>query len=124
MTSRILPASEWPRLAGTELADVWAQMSPETATIFVVENDGGEIVGCWSLLRLLHAEGLWIRPDAQGNAAAFRRLLTTMSDLAMAEGAQSVLTSALSPLIVDRIRRLGGSAMPGQPFALPLPVGR
>lgn len=114
---RELPASEWGRLAGTELGSVIGKLSPEHTRIAVVEVDG-QIVGCWSLTALLHAEGIWIHPEHR-DGSVLRKLLRWMTQTARDIGVGTVLTGALSPTVVDLVKRYGGQEMP-QTFTLPL----
>ena len=54
MTTRLLPPEEWDKLDG-ELAQVRDHLDPDRAAVVVVE-DGDQVVGCWALLQVLHAE--------------------------------------------------------------------
>ena len=72
MTTRILPPEEYSRLAGTEAATVWPQLTA-AARVVVVEQDG-QILGCHILQPVLHAECLWIHPDHRGKTSAPGRL--------------------------------------------------
>lgn len=116
-TLRELPAAEWARLEGTELGAVVSRLSPAHTRIAVVESDG-QIVGCWSLTALLHAEGIWIAPEHR-DGSVLRKLLRWMTSTAKELGAGTVLTGALSPTVMDLVRRYGGQALPPT-FTLPL----
>ncbi len=80
VTTRILPREDYGRLAGTELEAVREQL-PESASVVVVEDDG-EIVGCWALMPVLHAEGVWIAERERKRGRVALRLLRAMSDTA------------------------------------------
>lgn len=119
LETRLLPQEEWHKLAGTEAEALWPHL-PESAKVIVVERDG-EIVGCWTLMPVWHAEAVWIAPAHQVKAAVARRLWTTMRSLAASLGARSVFTSALD----DRIRHLleahGAKQLPGSHYIIPVP---
>ena len=74
-TTRLLPPDEWDKLKGTELETLAPYLNPEHTRIIVVENEVGQIVGCWSLLQFTHAEGLWIAPEHRNGSGVFRRLI-------------------------------------------------
>jgi N-acetylglutamate synthase-like GNAT family acetyltransferase len=101
MTTRILPRDEYPRLAHTEAASVWPQLT-EAACVIVVEHDGA-IVGCHVLQPVLHAECLWIDPAHRGKASVARRLWATVQRAARERfGVAWFATAAVS----DDVRRL------------------
>lgn len=118
LTTRELPPDEWPRLAGTELEAVCTRLQP-SARVLVVEEDG-RIVGCWSVLPMLHVDGLWIHPVHRSRGGVFRRLLTGMRGFVADAGCRAAWTAALQPDIVDLITRWGGQELPGRHFLLPL----
>lgn len=120
MTTRVLPSAEWPRLAHTELGAVWTQLSPSTTTVFVVEDEAGAIIGCWSLLTLLHAEGIWIDPAHRKSAAVARRLLLSVLPAARGTGAASILTSAIDPEVEQLLEHAGATKVPGTLYAWPI----
>ncbi len=120
MTTRILPQAEWPRLAHTELGTVWTLLSPETTTVFVVEDEAGEIVGCWSLLSALHAEGLWIAPAHRKGSAVGRHLLKAVKGGAKRSGARAVLTSAMTPEVAALLDHIGATKVPGDLYSWPM----
>lgn len=120
MTSRILPREEWPRLHGTEAETVWEHLNPETARVLVVENSAGEIVGTWTVLRMVHVECVWIREDYRGAFGVVKRLLKGMRMVAHGWGAKTVLTGAMTDQVRGLIRSLGGSRLPGEHFVIPV----
>lgn len=118
MTTRLLPRSEWPRLAGTEVDPVWTRL-PEHAEVLVIEDDG-RIVGTLVLVSLLHAECLWIAPAYRQRPSVMRRLLSGMWDTARARGARSLWSGSLSETTTRILQRLGGQEIPGRSFAFPV----
>lgn len=88
MTTRLLPADEWPKLAGTLLDPAWRAFDPVQARVLVVE-EGSRIVGCAALFPAWHAEGAWIAPEYRGRLSVGRRLWVGMrrlwADLRIAE---------------------------------------
>lgn len=123
MISRILPPEEWPRLSGTEAETVWPHFKPENTRILVVEDEG-EIVGTWSMVRVVHAECLWVAPKYRGAFGVAKRLLRGMRDIASAWGAVKVVTGSVSPEVTNMILRFGGFPMPGECFVLPISIER
>lgn len=119
MTTRILPASEWSRLAGTELEQAVPHLKPEDTTVLVVE-DGDQIVGCWALIRYVHAECVWVHPDHRGRCSVARRLLAFMRRTARGLGASAVITGSLNPEVSELLRKLRATALPGQSYVLPV----
>jgi len=119
MTVRWLPPSEWHKLAGTELGEVWAILNPEHTKVCVVEHEG-EILGCWSLTTCVHVEGLWIHPEHRGKAAVGRRLYSTVMRAAKDEGARMVLTQAADPAIAALVETAGGTTVPGALCLMPV----
>lgn len=118
LSTRVLPVAEYPRLAGTELENVWPHL-PETAQVLVIE-DAGVIVGCWAVLTCVHVEGLWIAPSHRKQGRVARRLLSAMRSAADDHGVTSVLTAATSPEVRALIERFGGHAIAGAPFLMPV----
>jgi len=124
MRTRILPPEEWPRLAGTEAETVWPHLNPDNARVLVVEDDG-EIVATWTLMRVVHAECIWVKPSHRGLVSVARRLLMGLREIASALGAGKVWTASLSPEVTDLILRFGGEPVPAaEHFILPLEMKR
>ena len=119
MTSRILPREEWPRLAGTEAETVWPHLNPEGARVIVVEQ-GGEIVGCWVQMLVMHAECLWIHPSHRGKAAIGRRLLRAMGVLARELGVKCIWTAADKPEVRRMLAHVGAEHVPGEHYMMPV----
>ena len=120
MRSRLLPPEDWGRLGGTELASVVDRLNPETTQVLVVETSEGAIVGCWALLTILHAEGIWIDPAYRRTGAVARRLLRAMRVAVTNTGAGSVVTGSCADGITDLLQRLGAKPVPYQEFVLPM----
>lgn len=119
MIARELPRQEWPRLEGTEAETLWPHLNPENTRVLVVEDEG-RIVGTWLMLRVVHAECMWIAPDYRGSFGVAKRLLKGMRDTATEWGVPNVVTGSVDPHVTDLIRRLGGYPMPCESFVLPV----
>jgi len=118
--TRILPPDEWPKLTGTEAECVWPTLDPSRTSIVVVERNG-VIVGCHVLMWMLHAECLWIHPDARGRTSVPRRLWAGVQHVALSRwGVSALITAAID----DRVRRLlahvGATRLPGEHYVVPL----
>lgn len=122
MTTRLLPPADWARLAGTELETVWPHL-PASARVIVVEDEAGAIVGCWALFSCVHVEGVWVAPEHRARTAVARRLLVGMRHEARDLGAQSVVTGALTDDVRQLITGLGGKALPGDLYVIPVERG-
>lgn len=116
MNTRVLPVAEYSRLAGTELEAVWPVL-PDRAQVVVVEDED-QIIGCWALYPLWHAEAIWISPAHRKVGRVARRLLQAMWDLARGVGAKTVITGAVDDDVRDLIGRLGGFKVPGDSYVL------
>ena len=120
MITRILPPSEYQKLLGTELGIlVESGRIPENTEVLVVE-DGDRIVGCWSLMRYYHCEGIWIHPDYRLKPSVTRRLWTGMQDLAAMKGINVLLTGCLQRKIQRLLERAGAVQIPGLTYAIPV----
>ena len=117
MTTRILPAEEWPRLVGTELETLWPVLDPRRAQIVVVEQEA-TIIGCWALLVVAHVECLWIAPAHRRRGRVFARLIAGMRSLARAEGFRAVGTAACTAETRDLLVKAGAGCVPGESYVL------
>lgn len=125
MTTRVLPPSEWARLAQTEMGPALAAINPDAITVIVAEDDNGEAIGCWGLVSFAHLEGMWIRPDHRRKGAVLKRMWNDICGLAAARGIAAVFTGAADPAVERWILKRGGLPVPFESFVLPLkPVGR
>ena len=92
---------------------------PDDAEVLVVE-DGGDIVGCWSVYRLPHVECVWVDPKHRGRGVVFRRLLSGMRTLVHAQGVEVVQTGALNTeegeVVAAMLTKLGAVELPGRHF--------
>ncbi len=115
----MLPPEEWPRLAGTEAERVWPLLDPAQAQVLVVEQ-GGAIVGVWVLMRLVHAECVWIAPAHRGRGSVAKRLVSFMRERARAWRVRSVLGHPVDASVVTLIEKLQGTRLPGVPYLIPV----
>jgi N-acetylglutamate synthase-like GNAT family acetyltransferase len=120
LTTRILPQDEWAKLAPTALEFVWETLRAGTDRVIVVEDETGRVVGCWTLIPVVHVEGIFIHRDERNRGNVARRLLTAMKAEAAAMGAQAVVTSSLTDDIAAFAMRLGAEVLPGTHFVLPI----
>lgn len=119
ITRRVLPVEEWPRLEGTEAEKLWPLLNPENAQVVAVEDDG-LLVATWVLMRVVHAECIWVRPSHRGVFGVVKRLLAGMRDIASGWGVDRVITGSISPDVTDLIARFGGYPVPCESFVLPI----
>lgn len=111
MTSRWLMPDEWPKVAHTELGPALALLNPALTRILVVE-DGDEIVGCWALMPMMHAEGLWIAPAHRGKGAVLGRLWKALTGQARRMNLATVLTSSMSEDVTAILEARGAKPFP------------
>lgn len=119
MTSRVLPAGEWSKLAHTDFPAMLPYVTPEDVQIVVVE-DADRIVGCWAVMRITHLEGLWIDPAYRGKASVGRRLLTETVRLARSWSARWVWTGAQTDDVRAMLAKVGGVRLPLDSYVVPL----
>ena len=115
----IAPEDYDTALAGTELESVLEHLKPSRAMVFGV-FDGETLLGCWSLLPVMHAEGLWVHPEHRGRAGVQRSLVEGLVTLARHHGSAVVMTSAVNERVESLIRHAGGTKLPGSHWALPI----
>jgi hypothetical protein len=96
MTTRILPPEEWHRLDRTGMCDALRYVEPADVQVVVVERDG-EIVGAWSVLRIVHLEGVWIAPAYRSKGSVAGRLLRATFEAARRWAPRWVMTGSTSP---------------------------
>lgn len=115
-TSRVLLKSEYYKLAGTELEQVYPHL-PSGSRVLVVEEEE-KIVGTWALIPYYHAECVWIHPDYEANPNIARKLLIGMYDLMKSVGVNAVVTASTSPRVSKILEKLGAIKLPGEHYAL------
>jgi hypothetical protein len=119
MTSRVLPYDEWAKLDDVGAETVWQLLDPAHAQILVIE-DQGEIVGTLTLMSVLHAECLWIKPSHRKGYGVMKRLLDGMWAGARAQGAKALWSGSVSETMTNILHRIGASEVPGQAFVFPV----
>lgn len=119
MITRVLPPAEWSKLVGTELEFVWPVLNPDASVILVVESDTGDLLGCWAILQVWHAEGLWIAPEYRKKTSVGRRLLNAVFGAACQAHIPNLVTAALTDEVARLITKCGGKVLPGTHFVLP-----
>lgn len=127
MTARVLPLEEWPRLSTTESFGLtmgdgrqfWQHLpSDGSVQVFVVE-DGGEIVGTWSLLQMWHAECLFVAESHRGRSAVGKALLSLMQASIAQKALQGVCTGAQSGAVEMMLQKVGAMPLPYVPYYWP-----
>lgn len=119
MTSRVLPPEEWHRLDAAGAETVWKLLDPSKAQILVIE-DQGAIVGTLTLMSVLHAECLWIKPSHRRGFGVIKRLLDGMWAGAKAQNAHALWSGSVSDTMTNILHRIGASEVPGRSFVLPV----
>lgn len=115
--ARILPREEWHRVAHTEVGPLLPVL-PLLASVVVLEHER-VIVGCFTLVPLVHFETVWIDPAHRRKGAVLRRLLAALSNFA---GGSRVQTGTDDAGVADILMRLGAHELPGRHFSLPVGV--
>jgi hypothetical protein len=120
LTSRELPPTEWPRLDGTELERMWPVLDPDHATVVVVEDEAGMIVGTWAVMAVVHAEGFGVSLAHRQDSRVLRLLMKTGHRVMARLGIASFVTAASTPEMATYLTRLQGIELPARFFTVPL----
>jgi hypothetical protein len=120
MTARILPPSDWPRLAGTEVESLWPRLDPLLCHVLVVE-EGDRIVGTWALMPIMHAECLWIAPDKRKSSSVARRLWRQLQGVASELGITAVATAAQTDDVRGLLEHVGAMKLVGDHYIMRIP---
>jgi ribosomal protein S18 acetylase RimI-like enzyme len=120
VTTRVLPRAEYDRIAHLDVAGFLPYVAGDDVQIVVVEQDE-RIVGAWSVLRVVHFEGVWIDPAYRGRVGVARRLLTATMRAAQQWSSRFAFTGAAT----DDVRRLitkhlRGVHIPMDTYAVPI----
>lgn len=98
-TSRVLPAEEYHRLTSCGLA---AELIPDpVASIVVVVEEDGVIIGRWLAYPILVLEGLEIVETARHRPGVVRRLWLTMMQALRDHGIPHVFTLVRTKTVAD-----------------------
>ena len=119
--TRILPPDEWHRLAGldagTLVNDVLPADNRDDIEVLVVEREGA-IVACWVLMRVLHAECVYIAPAQRcGRGGVVLRLLRGMKARVRALGRRTFVTAPETDQVRGLLDRLG-TRLPGTHYVV------
>jgi hypothetical protein len=118
-TARELPPEEWARLEGLPIAENLP--TPETASIFVIEEDAtAQIIATWAALTTVHADGCWVNPAYQRNAAVIRAFTSGYFAMLRAHGIPQVLTVTQTNQTGTLAEKLGGVPL-GTLWLIPVP---
>jgi N-acetylglutamate synthase-like GNAT family acetyltransferase len=118
-TSRVLPPQDWPLLDEVGAETVWKLLDPSLAQILVIEDDG-QIVGTLTLMSVLHAECLWIKPSHRRGYGVIKRLLDGMWSAAHTKGVSALWAGSTSDTMTNILHRIGASEVPGKSFVFPV----
>lgn len=114
--TRVLPPEEYFRLEGTEAETVWPLLTDQAQVLVVEKND--QILGCWILQPVLHAECLWIAPEARRTGAVGRRLWGAMRNAVLGLGLRGVQTAAVTEDVKALLDKVGATRLPGDHFVM------
>ena len=118
--ARVLPSVEWAeKLVGTPLEG--RALNPAHTRVIVVE-EAGRVIGHCVVLTLVHAESFWQAEDRRHHAGVSRALLGQLVQVLVAEQVPEVLSQCESPEMAEMFARIGGSAIPGTCWVIPVEV--
>lgn len=89
------------------------------AITWVIEDEDG-ICASMSVVRVVHLESLWIRPDKRGNAGIVRSLLNRVVGTVKSFGSSWVIGTGESPEVESFIKRLGGKPVNTTSYIIPI----
>lgn len=118
ITARDLPSAEWPdTLKHTPLAT--RPLDPRFSKVVVVER-GGQVIACIAALTIVHAEGLWIAPEARNHGGVGRALLAALLEVLVKEEVPEVLSQSVSSETDQFFERVGGTPLEGTCYVIPV----
>lgn len=120
MTSRLLPREEWKRLTGTELETILPFLDADQDAHVIVVEENDAVVGCWALVRIWHAEGLWIAANHRGKGSVARHLLRMLRRVGAALGVPGVMTASVSDDVTHMLKTYAAHQVPGTHWLMPL----
>ena len=119
MKARILPMSEWEKLAPSELPVLLQHIRPEDVDVAVVEDEG-EVVASLAAIKAMHFEGLWIHSEHRTPGVA-RALVTAALDAVEAKSSSGwVIGGAADDRMRSLLTRLGGVKLEMDSYVLSL----
>jgi GNAT superfamily N-acetyltransferase len=118
MTIRVLPAEEWGRLEGQDVAGLLPLYKPENVRVVVVEREG-EIIAVWAALRQVTFEGLWVHPEHR-TRGVIMGVLEAGLDAAKPWANAYGVTWSKDPKISRQIKHLGGRQFEAETYFLPM----
>lgn len=116
MTSRVLPAAEYERLADSYLAPL-RHAIPAEARVVVVEHEG-QIVASWLAFKQTHLEGCGIAAEYRKNPAVVLHLMRGMRAALRELGANRVFTAAEDDQVRQLLAHLGAARLPGDHYVM------
>lgn len=93
-------------------------LPPSDVDVVVVEEDG-KIVAAWTVMNVVHLEGVWVDPEHR-RAGVVRSLIRTALAKARDRGQHWAFTGANDDHTRDIITRMGGKLVPMETWVLPL----
>lgn len=119
MRYRVLSRADYVRLVGTYLEPL-IEHFPADAEVIVVEDEGGQIVGCSSLFARDHVEGTWIAEAHRNAPGVFWALLRGIKATAKQRGSDRLVTGSMNDRMTEFLLRMHAEPLPGQHFVWPL----
>jgi GNAT superfamily N-acetyltransferase len=117
MKTRILPREEWARLERSQMPP-FPGVRAEDVAVVVVE-DAEKVIGCMTVLRATHFEGLWLDPE-QRSAGVSRALVRAAVKAARLWTDDWVFAGAADDRMRDVLDRLGAIRLPIESYVMAL----
>lgn len=118
MNTRVLEPSEWHRVQDLDVGELLQFVRTEDVKVVVVEHED-EIIASWTIMRMVHLEGVWVHPQHK-NAGVVRSLIRKTKEEAAEWSSAWVVTSAASDAVRAILSRMHAKKVEADMYTLAL----